>query len=123
MPSTSPYFIPHGREQIAKFAVPIDEYLCRCDGYIDEFARLKKVAGCDEAMEAHRSMEYGSSIIHSVVTARPGSSTQHAQPRGDCEFAGNCDCRGADAGGSGGLAVHDGRRASAAVDRVHDAAR
>jgi alpha-galactosidase len=37
----NPYFIPHGRQHVERFAVPIDEYLCRCDRIVDEFERLK----------------------------------------------------------------------------------
>src|SRR5258708_37611859 len=37
----NPYFIPRGKEQIAAFNVPIDEYLRRCDGIVEEFERMK----------------------------------------------------------------------------------
>jgi alpha-galactosidase len=67
----SPYFIPHGPGQIERFAVPIDEYLRRCDRIVDEFERLKALGKSDEKIEFHRSHEYGSSIIHSVVTGTP----------------------------------------------------
>ncbi|HXE53628.1 MAG TPA: alpha-galactosidase, partial [Tepidisphaeraceae bacterium] len=67
----SPYFIPHGQEQIVRFDVPIDEYLCRCDRIIDEFERLKRLGKSDEPVEVHRSHEYGSGIIHSVATGTP----------------------------------------------------
>jgi hypothetical protein len=68
----SPYFIPHGQNEIAKFAVPIDEYLRRCDGIVDEFARMKKFAASDEPSQPpKRSHEYGSTIIHSLVTGIP----------------------------------------------------
>src|SRR4029079_11081395 len=66
-----PYFIPHGKEQISKFDVPIDEYLRRCDGIVDEFERMKTFSKSDEPMKVHRSHEYGSTIIHSVVTGKP----------------------------------------------------
>ena len=67
----SPYFIPHGREQVERFLVPIDEYLCRCDRIVNEFERLKTLGRSDEKIEVHRSHEYGSSIIHSIVTGTP----------------------------------------------------
>ena len=68
----SPYFIPNGKEYIDKFAVPIDEYLRRCDGIVDEFDRMKKFAASDEkAKPPTRSHEYGSTIIHSIVTGTP----------------------------------------------------
>jgi alpha-galactosidase len=67
----SPFFIPHGSEQIARFNVPIDEYLRRCDGIIDEFERLRTFSQTQEPIQVHRSPEYGSSIIHSIVTGTP----------------------------------------------------
>jgi hypothetical protein len=66
-----PYFIPHGRGQIERFDVPIDEYLRRCDGIVDEFERLKQLSRSDEPLEVHRSHEYGSTIIHSIATGQP----------------------------------------------------
>ena len=47
----SPYFIPHGSEQIARFDVPIDEYLRRCDGIVDEFERLRAFSKSDEPID------------------------------------------------------------------------
>ena len=67
----NPHFIPHGSEQVERYSVPIDEYLRRCDGNVDEFERLKRFAKSDESIEVHRSHEYGSTIIHSVVTGKP----------------------------------------------------
>lgn len=66
-----PYFIPHGPEVIQQFDVPIDEYLRRCDGIVDEFERMKTFSQSDAPMEVHRSHEYGSTIIHSMVTGQP----------------------------------------------------
>lgn len=66
-----PYFIPHGKEHYAKYDVPIDEYLRRCDGIVDEFARMKVVAESDTALETRKSHEYGSTIIHSITTGKP----------------------------------------------------
>ncbi len=56
---------------IGRFGVPIDEYLRRCDGIVDEFERMKIFSKSDEPMEIHRSHEYGSLIIHSMVTGTP----------------------------------------------------
>ena len=67
----SPYFIPHGPEQIARFAVPIDEYLTRCDRIIDDFEKLKHDIKSIDHCEVRRSHEYGSAIVHSVVTGTP----------------------------------------------------
>jgi alpha-galactosidase len=65
------HFIPHGKDVIDRYDVPIDEYLRRCDGIVDEFERLKKFSRTDEPMEFRRSHEYGSTIIHSIVTGTP----------------------------------------------------
>lgn len=65
------FFIPHGREMIERFDVPIDEYLRRCDGIVDEFERMKIFSKSDAPIEVHKSHEYGSVIIHSMVTGQP----------------------------------------------------
>ena len=70
----NPWFIPHGKESIAQFAVPMDEYLRRCDGIVEEFENLKKLARRREKtqpMQIRKSHEYGSNIIHSIVTGQP----------------------------------------------------
>ena len=67
----SPYFIPHGAAEIEKFSVPMDEYLRRCDGIVDEFERMKTFSKSDEPMKVHKSHEYGSTIINSIVTGTP----------------------------------------------------
>ena len=67
----NPYFIPHGQERIARYDVPIDEYLRRCDSSVGEFERLKALCRCDEPIEVCRSPEYGSAIVHSIVTGTP----------------------------------------------------
>jgi alpha-galactosidase len=66
-----PYFMTHGPETIEKFGVPLDEYLRRCDGIVDEFDRMKAFARTDEPIEVRKSHEYGSIIIHSMVTGTP----------------------------------------------------
>jgi len=67
-----PWFIPHGKEVIARFDIPIDEYLNRCDGIVDEFDRLKIFSrGPEPIKDVCRSHEYGSTIIHSMVTGTP----------------------------------------------------
>ena len=84
----SPFFLAHGPEHAAKFNVPIDEYLRRCDCIVDEFERLKAFSKTDEPIEVRRSHEYGSSIIHSIVTGTPTRGLrQHAQPRHDLQPA------------------------------------
>jgi hypothetical protein len=56
---------------VARYDVPIDEYLRRCDGVVEEFERLKVFTKTDKPIEVHRSHEYGSLIIHSVATGTP----------------------------------------------------
>jgi alpha-galactosidase len=67
----SPWFIPHGPETVDRFGVPLDEYLRRCDGIVAEFERMKELCRSGGATDAKRSPEYGSTIIHSVVTGKP----------------------------------------------------
>ena len=67
----NPYFIPRGQTVIDRFDVPLDEYLRRCDGIVDEFERMKAFSQSEEPIEVYRSHEYGSTIIHSVVTGKP----------------------------------------------------
>jgi alpha-galactosidase len=67
----NPWFIPRGKEMIAKYDVPIDEYLRRCDGIVDEFDRMKVFSKSETPIDVHRSHEYGSTIIHSIVTGKP----------------------------------------------------
>ena len=67
----NPWFIPHGPEACRRFAVPLDEYLRRCDAIVTQFEKLKQQAGADEPLPHHRSHEYGSAIIHSIATGTP----------------------------------------------------
>jgi alpha-galactosidase len=67
----NPWFIPHGPEAVDRFSVPLDEYLRRCDGGACEFERMKELCKSNDPVETHRSREYGSTIIHSVVTGTP----------------------------------------------------
>ena len=69
----SAHFMPHPG-LIERFRVPVDEYLRRCDGIVDEFDRLVAFAHSDEAMPPEQvkvSHEYGSVIAHSIVTGEP----------------------------------------------------
>ncbi|MDP9173436.1 MAG: alpha-glucosidase/alpha-galactosidase [Planctomycetota bacterium] len=79
----NPYFIPHGPEAISAFKVPIDEYLHRCEKSVCEFERMKSQSSAPEAIEARRTQEYGSTIIHSMVTGTP-SVVYGNMPNGGC---------------------------------------
>lgn len=65
------HFIPHGPDCVTRYDIPIDEYLRRCDGIVDEFERMKKFSKTSKPIQVWRSHEYGSTIIHSVVTGQP----------------------------------------------------
>jgi len=67
------HFMPHDG-LIEKFKVPVDEYLRRCDGIVDEFQRLVDFARSDEPMDpakVRKSHEYGSDIANAIVTGEP----------------------------------------------------
>ncbi|MBD3173942.1 MAG: alpha-galactosidase [Armatimonadia bacterium] len=68
-----PHFIRSQDEDlIDRYSVPLDEYPRRCVAQNEwwENTRDKLLSG-DEPLEVHRSAEYGSLIIHSVVTDQP----------------------------------------------------
>jgi hypothetical protein len=54
-----------------RFDVPVDEYLRRCDASVEQFERMRVTSRCGDPVDVHRSNEYGSTIIHSMVTGRP----------------------------------------------------
>jgi alpha-galactosidase len=66
----NPYFIRHGPDVVGRFGVPLDEYLRRCDAIVDQFEKIKAEIAGDGPEHVHRSQEYGSTIIHSMVTGR-----------------------------------------------------
>ena len=68
-----PYFIKRGREDlIEKFNVPLDEYPRRCEAQLGGWADLRTtLQDPDAPLEVKRSVEYGSLIIHSMVTGQP----------------------------------------------------
>jgi hypothetical protein len=67
----NPFFIPHGQTTIERFAIPIDEYLRRCDRSVEEFDRLSRQCHSPESIPPRKSQEYGATIIHSMATGRP----------------------------------------------------
>ena len=77
-----PYFIPHGKDAVAKYGVPIDEYLRRCDCIVNEFERMKACSKSDEPMTVRRSHEYGSTIIHAMTTGKPAVVYSNMPNRG-----------------------------------------
>ena len=69
----TPYFIHRDRpDLIERFAVPLDEYISRCD-FMDRFwGDMRTFFEGDAPIEAiERSHEYGALIIHSLETGQP----------------------------------------------------
>ncbi|MCG8526492.1 MAG: alpha-glucosidase/alpha-galactosidase [Opitutales bacterium] len=66
----TPYFIHHGEQIIRDYDVPIDEYLRRCESIISTWENTEKMllGGDGEIVVEPQSHEYGSYIIHSLVT-------------------------------------------------------
>ncbi|HET8984698.1 MAG TPA: alpha-glucosidase/alpha-galactosidase [Trueperaceae bacterium] len=68
-----PWFIKRDRpDLIERFNVPLDEYLARCQRQIAGWDALRdELTASTTPLEVRRSEEYGSRIIHSVVTGQP----------------------------------------------------
>lgn len=68
-----PYFIKRDRDDlITRFNVPLDEYPRRCESQIGGWEDLRTTLRDPQApLEVRRSVEYGSLIIHSMVTGQP----------------------------------------------------
>ncbi len=67
----SPYFLSHGPRVAHAYAVPVDEYLRRCDAIVTEFEKMKSLCESDGPLTVVRSPEYGSTIIRSMVDGVP----------------------------------------------------
>ncbi|MBL8133254.1 MAG: alpha-glucosidase/alpha-galactosidase [Anaerolineae bacterium] len=68
----TPWFIKRDRpDLIEKFNIPLDEYIRRCEVQIAEWQRQRAALEGGAPLEVHRSMEYGSGIIHSLETGTP----------------------------------------------------
>lgn len=63
-----PYFIHHGEEMIERYRIPIGELLRRDEGNVRTYERTGERLRAGEPVEVRRSAEYGSLIIHSMVT-------------------------------------------------------
>jgi alpha-galactosidase len=68
-----PWFIKRDRpDLLEKFSIPLDEYPRRCERQIAGWERLRAELEDEQApLSVKRSVEYGSGIIHSVVTGTP----------------------------------------------------
>ncbi|MCK6581156.1 MAG: alpha-glucosidase/alpha-galactosidase [Anaerolineae bacterium] len=68
----TPWFIKRDRpDLIEKFNIPLDEYIRRCEVQIAEWRRQRAALEGGAPLEVHRSVEYGSGIIHSLETGTP----------------------------------------------------
>ena len=64
-----PHFIRRDApELIERFNIPLDEYIRRCVLQIEGWEALRKKMEGDEPLEVKKSVEYGSTIIHSMET-------------------------------------------------------
>ncbi len=67
-----PWFIKsHRPDLLARFNIPIDEYIRRCERNIESWESLRRKLEGDEPLSVKRSVEYGSLIIHSHHTGQP----------------------------------------------------
>lgn len=68
-----PWFIKRGRpDLLAKFNIPLDEYINRCERQISEWDALREeLLHGENQLVVDRSQEYGSLIIHSLETGQP----------------------------------------------------
>jgi alpha-galactosidase len=79
----TPWFIKRDRpDLIEEYNIPLDEYIRRCEEQIKGWEELRKyLEAPDSKLEVERSHEYGSLIIHSMVTGQPrlvyGNVTNH----------------------------------------------
>lgn len=66
----TPYFLKRD-ELIERFDVPVDEYVRRSEKNLEEYAETRRKLLAGESFPLERSVEYGSLIIHSLVTGEP----------------------------------------------------
>ncbi len=67
-----PWFIKRDRpDMIEEFNIPLDEYIRRCEVQIADWEKQRVALEGGAPIEVHRSVEYGSGIIHSLETGTP----------------------------------------------------
>ncbi len=67
-----PWFIKRDRpDLIEEFNIPLDEYITRCENQIANWEKQRVALEGGAPLEIHRSVEYGSGIIHSLETGTP----------------------------------------------------
>ena len=66
----TPYFLKRD-DEIAAYDVPVDEYVRRSEGNLRAFKETRRKLLAGEGFPIERSVEYGSLIIHAMVTGLP----------------------------------------------------
>jgi alpha-galactosidase len=66
----TPYFLRRA-DQIAQYDVPVDEYVRRSKRNLQRYAETRRQLLAGESFPLERSAEYGSVIIHAMVTGTP----------------------------------------------------
>ncbi|MBC8129197.1 MAG: alpha-glucosidase/alpha-galactosidase [Rhizobiaceae bacterium] len=66
----TPYFLKHD-DQIAEYDVPVDDYIRRSVRNLDRYSETRRKLLAGEPFPLERSVEYGSLIIHAMVTGKP----------------------------------------------------
>ena len=65
----TPYFLKDDRE-IGRYDIPVDEYVGRSEENLNSYAETRRKLFAGEGFPLERSVEYGSLIIHSMVTGQ-----------------------------------------------------
>ncbi|MEM7738044.1 MAG: alpha-glucosidase/alpha-galactosidase [Deinococcota bacterium] len=80
----TPWFIKEQHpDLIDKFQIPLDEYIVRCERQIAGWHELREqLEDPNASLEVKRSVEYGSSIIHSLETGEPAVVYGNVQNKG-----------------------------------------
>jgi len=79
-----PWFIKEGRDDlISEFNIPLDEYITRCERQIAGWEALRdELEDPASTIEVNKSVEYGSTIIHSLHTGKPSVVYGNVQNNG-----------------------------------------
>ena len=63
----TPYFLRRN-DQIAAYDVPVDEYIRRSERNLHRYAETRRKLFAGESFPLERSVEYGSDIVHAILT-------------------------------------------------------
>lgn len=66
----TPYFLRRD-DQIAEYDVPVDEYIRRSERNLRRYAETRRELFAGNSFPLERSMEYGSDIVHAMLTGEP----------------------------------------------------